>query len=252
MPSAAEVRRVILEVIAAQATNLQVTSVLSDTASRLKKQYRQYPSEALLTVFYDLFRSGHLSWGVNLTNPLPPWFHTTDQGRETLKYVSRDPANQDGYIAHLKTVATVSDITEAYVLEALRSYNNDCPRAAAVMIGCAAESVLLGLRDAIEARYVSTSIPVPTGLSDWRAKRVLDSIRAILDARRGAMPVPMREAFDSYWSAFSHAIRTTRNDAGHPSDLSTISEDTIHASLLMFPELAKLSARLSSWVATSL
>lgn len=35
--------------------------------------------QAILTCWHDLFREGELSWGLNLDNPDPPFFHIPDR-----------------------------------------------------------------------------------------------------------------------------------------------------------------------------
>jgi hypothetical protein len=62
----------------------------------------------------------------------------------------------------------------------------------------------------------------------------------------------LRESFEAYWAAFAQQIRTVRNDAGHPTSVDPVTPDTVHASLLIFPELARLASGLSHWVATDL
>lgn len=252
MPDGATVRRVMLEVIESNANHLGVTTILNETVGRLRAEYGQYPDQALLTLFYDLFRSGHLSWGLNLANPNPPWCHLTDAGRRALEHLSRDPANPDGYLAHLRKAVTLGPIAAAYLGEALHSYNSDCLRSAAVMVGCAAETLLIDLRNAIEVRLNALGRACPATLADWRAKRVLDGVRTVLDPQLTAMPNDLREAVDAYWPAFAHMLRTARNDAGHPSDLTAITEERVHAALLVFPDLASILDRTTAWVATSL
>jgi hypothetical protein len=36
--------------------------------------------QAILTCWHDLFRDGFLSWGFDLDNPDPPFFHLPDRG----------------------------------------------------------------------------------------------------------------------------------------------------------------------------
>jgi hypothetical protein len=62
----------------------------------------------------------------------------------------------------------------------------------------------------------------------------------------------LRESFEAYWSAFAQEIRAVRNDAGHPTSVDPVTSDTVHASLLVFPELARLASGLSRWVADEL
>lgn len=136
----AKIRSTILQAIADVAARfgpdggLQTIAVLSEATKKLAvpgNQLSRDEDQALLTAFYDLFRSGHLSWGFNLANPSPPFFHVTEQGRRTLEHLSRDPANPGGYLAHLTRHATLNPIARAYVEEGLLTYNTNCFRAAA-------------------------------------------------------------------------------------------------------------------------
>lgn len=243
-----DLRRVVLEVIADEADGRQVEPVLQEAATRLKSEYGSFSGEALLTVFYDLFRTGNLSWGLNLSNPNPPWFHVTDRGRRALQHLTRDPSNPDGYRAHLATRGRLSPVTDSYVIEALETYNAGCSKATAVMVGAAAESVVLELRDAVVARLQSLARAVPPDLTDWRMKRLLDALKAELDGQKANMPRPLADAYEAYWPAFTQQLRTTRNEAGHPISVAPVTEDVVHAGLLVFPELARLGTQLGDWV----
>jgi hypothetical protein len=48
--------------------------ILDDVRSHCHQNGIPFDSQALLTFFYDLFRIGYLSWGMDLSNPDPPWF----------------------------------------------------------------------------------------------------------------------------------------------------------------------------------
>ena len=232
---------------------LQTTGVLSEAAQKLAAPGNRLPrdeDQALLTAFYDLFRSGHLSWGFNLANPGPAFFHVTEQGRRTLEHLSRDPANPDGYLAHLARHATINPIARAYVEEGLLTYNTNCFRAAAVMIGAAAESILLDLRDAVAAGVNKVGRRPDTNLTHHLTKRVVDAVRKELEMQASAMPKDLAEQFEAYWPALTQQIRAARNDAGHPASITAITPETVHAALLLFPSLAELSTRLLAWVSS--
>jgi hypothetical protein len=258
MPDGQTIRRVLLEVVEelsrTQGNSLQSASILQAAAQRLNIRggTRDISSEqALLTLFHDLFRTGHLAWGLNLSNPAPPFCHVTEQGRNTLRHLSRDPANPDGYLEHLRVRASLNPIASSYVDEALATYNAGCFKAAAVMIGAASESVIIELRDELKSKIVSLGRTPPKDLLDWRIKRVLDQLKTQFDAKRGSLPRDLGEMFDAYWAAFTQQIRTARNDAGHPNSIAPVTHETVHASLLIFPELAKLAAELRGWISTS-
>lgn len=231
-------------------SNLQTRSLLEGVCRQLglNNSDEQQP---VLTVFHDLFRTGHLAWGFDALNASPPFFHVTEQGRNALRHVSRDPINQDGYLAYLNTLVTLRPIAESYINEALRTFNADCYKAIAVMTGCAAESVTLELRDALVSRMQSLSQPSPPAMIGWQIGPIVRSITTALDAKRSTMPQTLREAYDAFWSGFAGQIRIARNDAGHPTSIDPVSYETVHASLLIFPEQAKLTSDLTAWVTAS-
>lgn len=62
---------------------------------------------------------------------------------------TRDPANPDGYLLHLCTMAGIGLVTESDISESLQTFNSGCFKATAVMVGAAAESVVLEIRDTL-------------------------------------------------------------------------------------------------------
>lgn len=69
------------------------TSVLHAAAQALGFQNDHNEEEALLTEMGELFRTGLLARGKNLSSPDPPWFHRTERGRQALEGLPRDPCN---------------------------------------------------------------------------------------------------------------------------------------------------------------
>jgi hypothetical protein len=257
----ADIRTVLLTVVAeAQAagagsplpSSLQQVSLLGEARQRLGRLTPE-EEQGLLTAWYDLFRTGHLSWGYNLNNPNPPFCHVTEQGRRTLAHVSRDPSNHDGYVAHLNNVATINPVAASYVDEALRTYNANCYRAAAVMIGAAAESVALEVRDEIVAGLTRTKQAIPKDFSSLTIKRVLNALQREIESRQASMLYELFEAFQSHWPAFTQEIRTARNDAGHPARIDPVTEETVHAAMAqdtavdVKQALASARVDMSSW-----
>jgi hypothetical protein len=248
-----QLRAIVLQIIdelSTQYTSLQSGAVLQRAYSRLQIQ-RKTDEEALLTFFYDLFRIGYLSWGCNLANPSPPFFHVTKLGREALASHSRDPANPDGYLLHLCGTSGIAPITESYIREALRTFNSGCFKATAVMVGAAAESIVLEIRGVLVHKLELANATIPKALNDWRLKPILDGIEAVITDKKTNIPKPLFERFEANWPAFTHQIRAARNKAGHPVNVDPITAEEVHASLLIFPQLASLAAELKSWIETS-
>jgi hypothetical protein len=149
-------------------------------------------------------------------------------------------------------VAKLNPVASSYLGEGLNCFVAGFYKAAAVMIGGAAESIILELRDLVRQKLAAAKIAEPKGLSDWRIKTILEALYDLLDARKGSFPKALREEFEAYWLAFAQQIRATRNDAGHPSSVDPVTEEGVHASFLMFPELARLSTNLATWLAADL
>src|SRR5437588_13078483 len=98
---------------------LQQSSILDAAARRLGANHNPDLEQAILTQWDDLFRTGLLSWGLNLANPNPPFFHLTERGRQALQNLTRDPSNPAGYLRHLASIATVEPVALSYLTEGL-------------------------------------------------------------------------------------------------------------------------------------
>lgn len=109
------------------------------------------------------------------------------------------------------------------------------------MVGASAESVILCLLDTTVAKLTSLGKPVPKPTEDWRIKTVSYALRIFFDAQKPSFNRSLRKPFEAYWSAFAQQIRASRNDAGHPTSVDPVTPDTVHASLLIYPELVRLA-----------
>src|SRR5579883_1930176 len=120
-----DIRTILLELINKKELangNLQTGTILHEISAVLRGGGDAYGSammnqfapgvstgiaeEEVLTIFYDLFRTGYLSWGMNFNNPGSPWFHVTEKGKKALQQLSRDPSNPAGYLLYLRETAT--------------------------------------------------------------------------------------------------------------------------------------------------
>ena len=230
--------------------------ILRKTASYLRGGEEGYGSteghQAILNVWYDLFRTGLLVPGyiIGTDSYNLPLCHLSERGRKTLERLSRDPANPNGYLRYLKTQAPINPIAESYLVEALQTYNNACFKATAVMVGGAAESISLELRDTLVARLTFLGKTLPRQLNDWKIKTVLDAIEQVLTPHKKSMPVSLGERFSMFWPAFTGQIRLVRNDVGHPNSIDPVTPETVHAALLAFPDVAKIGVELIGWIQT--
>lgn len=226
--------------------------VLTARALGFSGRFDSQPAHPLiLTVWYDLFREGILSPGMNFDNPNLPHYHLTERGQAAIAQVSRDPANPAGYMANLKSIGELDAVVVSYIDEGLKAYNTGCYRATAVMVGCAAESLILKIRSFLVAKLESNKQSVPKELKDWRMKVVLDQLETEIENRRASMERLLYEQYSGNWQAFTSQIRMTRNEGGHPVGIDSVTVDTAHSSLLIFPQLARLALQLLQWIKTS-
>lgn len=253
-----EIRQILLEEIRYSQPktpmdgSLQQNTVLSRVSARLNVNNDTDLEQLVLAEWFGLFNTGFLSWGHNLSNSNPPFCHVTARGKDALKSLSRDPSNPAGYLAYVHSLAPLNPVADSYLKEGLDCFVGAHYKAAAVMIGAATESLVLDLRDHLVQRLGDLRQEFPTKLSDWRVKTVLDEMQNFVDARKRTLPIELREEFSSYWPAFTQQIRAVRNEAGHPSSVEPVSPETAHASFLVFPLLAQLSARVHEWIESGL
>jgi hypothetical protein len=248
----AKIRQTMLEILAKSDAErgglLYSSTVIKETAIRLGVRGKTDMERAVLAYWHNLVCNGQVAWGSDLMNSDPPFCHLTERGRNTLKNLSRDPLNPEGYMQHLRSTATLDDIAGAYIEEALQTYAASCYRATAVMAGAAAEKLILGVRDALADRMAALKKPIPKKLQGWKIKEVFDALADAILGSHTKPPTPLRESFEAYWPAFVQQIRAARNEAGHPSSIAPVTPESVHATLLIFPELAKLAHQLGAWV----
>ena len=228
--------------------SLQQGSILQEAQQRLDLSESREMQQAILTYWYDLFRSGILSWGFNLSNPDPPFCHVTAHGRKVLKNISRDPSNPDGYIAFLTRNANLDSISLSYIEESLKTYNSDCIKASSGMVGAASERLVLNIQASLIEHMESIGAKIPKDLRDWRIKKILGAIETVLSQRKRKIPNSLFVSFEAYWPAFTHQIRSARNESGHPVSIQPVTPDRVHASLLILPELGILADKLKHWI----
>lgn len=188
-------------------------------------------------VMWDLLSQGVISPGLNNANPNLPLFHVTDYGREVLtagRFVPHDPV---GYIAEVKRVSKrcVTDVTLAYLEEALRCFTRGCHLASVLLLGVAAESVFLNLcnvirpylKDPNEAKKLDDSLPVKQ-----KHRWVTEKYEALPPkVKREQLP----ESLDTTLIALYELIRRQRNELGHPTGVPQLTRDQAFVFFRLFP-----------------
>jgi hypothetical protein len=197
-PVKPSIREVLLQEIKAQEAQTRTggTQQQSTVLEAAARKLGGYSHEAILTQWSELFRTGQLAWGMNLSNPNPPFFHLTARGRQALENATRDRSNPAGYLRHLASIASLNEVAMSYLTEALDCYVAGLFKAGAVMVGGAAESVILDLRDAVVQKLPALGKDIPKGMEDWRLKTVSDALRVFLDGHKARFAQYLRDPFE--------------------------------------------------------
>ncbi len=127
-----------------------------------------------------------------------------------------DPTNPAGYLRHLATMKVIDAIAQSYVVEALECYAAGLYKAAAVMIGTAAEASIIAIRDLAIAKFRSVEKNPPSSLTGTNIKTITEALTHLFNRIGKNKHRELRERFDAHWGGLTHEIRTTRNDAGPP------------------------------------
>lgn len=170
-----------------------------------------------------------------------PRYHLTEYGEKVVSTTEYQPHDPDGYLARIKgEIPEIDEVIIRYLEESLSCFRKSLLLAAAVMLGCAAEKTILlfvqaygeSISDTEEKRKYEKETKSFIISRKWKAlwKR--------LESQAAGLPDQLGEDIGTIVERIFDIIRTTRNDAGHPTG-RTIEKETVHANLLLFPIFSK-------------
>jgi hypothetical protein len=257
-----DVRQIVLDTIKEQSKNGEDVFRADEMMKEISKKVNDGTRRAdILTHWNDLLRAGFIAlWNlddtVNRRFQGAGVYFVTKSGEKSLEHVSRDPINQNGYMAYLDQDVTLDPVTRGYVEEALGTYRACCYKATAVMIGAAVENLALNLRDELVARLKAHGGTVTKKMESWKVKTFLEAVAEKIisdlriDEKRTKDDAKRQLLEDAEARLFPVAVefRKTRNDAGHPASLDPVHPADVHSNLLLFPTTAKLFSKLTEWV----
>ena len=207
-------------------------------------------SDIFLEVFWDLFRQGIITLGLNdlKGNREFPWFRVSVHGKRILE-------NQDVYFYHdvssyeaiiKQQVTNIDDVTLIYLKEAMQSFYSGCYLASSVMIGVASEYTFLKLLEKIENN--GTYKPSFKKAFDERnISKKFEAFKNRLKQEIGnnniTLPNNIKENLDTNLDGIMNTIRNFRNDSGHPSG-NLISREQCYVNLNLFIPYCKKAYQL--------
>lgn len=200
-------------------------------------------------IVHEFYLEGILIPGVKLKGNMSsqgptlvfPRYHLTAYGEKVINTTEYQPHDPDGYLSRIKTeIPEIDQVIIRYLEESLSCFRKNLLLAAAVMLGCAAEKAMLLL---IQAFGDSLSDPQEKQKYEKETKsfiisRKWEALWKRLESISASLPDSLGEDLGTILERVFDIIRTTRNDAGHPTG-KTIERETVHANLLLFPIFSK-------------
>ena len=224
-----------------------VHQVLSLRAGKDPSTLRQsnQDEELVRDVFWDLFRQGVITLGMNNANSNWPWFRLSHFGQKTL--ASQSPwrfHDTSSYMALvLREAPDLSNQAAVYLEEAVQAFYAQCLLASCVMLGVAAEAEFLRLLEdcgklpKIGNRFSRASNERMISEKIKKFLVVIGDIRTSLDNKQAT------EDLDINFFNIQSVLRIARNEAGHPSP-SNPSRENVYVHLQLFIPFARQLFRL--------
>ena len=169
-----------------------------------------------------------------------PFFHVTLYGEQVLENTEYQPYDPDGYLQKLQTeIPTIDPVIIRYMEECLNCFRRNLLLSAAVTLGCAAEKAILLLTEIFGATLEGDDkVAFQKETNTFIITRKYRALWSRLEPMAKDLPDNLGDHLGNILDRTFDIIRTTRNDAGHPSG-NTIKKETVHANLLLFPIFCK-------------
>ena len=251
-----ELRSVVLDILAKREEvyydptqyehlSLGIGQVFARREGRTQRGQMSYPldasdKEAFLELFWDLFRQGIITLGLDDGNRNFPFFRPTKLGQQIAAgqgaYFFHDVSSYESAIR--REVSKINDVTLLYLKEAMQAFRSGCMLSATVMLGVAVEHTFMLLLEVLE----SNAIHQKTFSSVFTERTLLQKVnkfRNLLDPMLKTLPHEIREDLDTHFAGILSVIRTFRNQSGHPTGRIIDREQTFVLLQLIIPYCKK-------------
>jgi len=203
-------------------------------------------------VVWNFIGTGILVPYYNRSNTKWPFLSLTTEGRELAERGEPSPADPDGFLRHVEDAFSsgLPDTVSLYLREAVFAFNRRLYIAASVMLGVAAEGLLLEVASAVRDSHLDASVGrdwYAGSIESTPALRQYRSIASKLEPVQRDMPHELRERFDANFRSIRNLIREQRNEDGHPTG-NTRDRDDLLPALYLFAPYARLTAELIGWL----
>jgi hypothetical protein len=169
-----------------------------------------------------------------------PHYHRTKYGDMVMRNTEYQPHDPDGYLTRIRTeILDIDNVIIRYLEESLSCYRKNLLLAAAVMLGCAAEKAILLLIDTFgNTLSCNNRAEFERETNTFIISRKYRALWMRLEPMARELPNNLGDNLRNVIDGIFDIIRTTRNEAGHPSG-NIIEKEAVHANLLLFPIFCK-------------
>lgn len=189
---------------------------------------------------------------IDITQPAPEnWtLELTEAGEVALDDSRFVPDNVPAYLKKIaEEIPQLAKIPKSYLDEALRTYTARCYVASSMMLGVAAEAIVLdaaeafakwtpdGSGNALNMKLQKSTVPYVQKFEEFRKR---------LPPHKSNLPGELQQNLDLTLISLIDLLRVTRNSVGHPTGAS-VSRESAFQYLVVFPMFAKRLYILRDW-----
>ncbi len=253
-----EIRDVVIDVLLKRDPHVNQFSIVLDRVALQLEQRHPIPQRQVgvidclhkndkalvLEVFWDLFRQGAITLGMDHVNNGWPWFRLSRFGETVLQQRPYRFHDTNSYLSMVKSaVPDLSPEAELYLEEGCAAFYADCLLASTVMLGVAAEAEFLRLVEVATASSKYGVYLAPVKKPKF-IKEKNDLFHRGLKPYLKDLPRVCSEDFDTRILFIQSVLRIARNDAGHPSGSPPPAREQAYVNLQLFVPFARQLMKL--------
>ncbi|MFA5423394.1 MAG: hypothetical protein WC374_06005 [Phycisphaerae bacterium] len=179
-----------------------------------------------------------------------PSYQVTKFGEKVLGNTEYQPYDPTGYLEKIRTeIPTLDIVIIQYLEECLSCFRHNLLLSAAVTLGCASEKAILLLIDSFGSTLTQDRAVFERETNTFVISRKYQALWSRLEHIANTLPDGLGNQLGNIIDRTFDIIRTTRNDAGHPSG-NLVEKETVHANLLLFPIFCKRIYKLINHFST--
>lgn len=200
--------------------------------------------ELVRDVFWDLFRQGAITLGLDNINQNWPFFRLSYFGERTLRSLSPWRFHDtSSYLAMARREAPdLSDQAIQYLDEAVQAFYAQCLLASSVMLGVAAEVEFLRLLNVAVTRPIVGNRFVAANNEKFVRQKIVKFIPALM-AIAPKLDKRATEDVETNFLPIQSVLRIARNEAGHPTSAAP-GREIVYVNLQLFIPFVRQLMRL--------